>query len=300
MVVGDAHRAGLLAVVVAGEKVVPIIPREHRGGVVVVLVPAHVHPRPEVGAGVFAGSDGPLREVVLVVEGDVLRARRIDHLVVVVGVHRRVGEAQHGVHHRRPVHDANRRVQVRLARPQRIAHRPSHALAHFQLSHPHGFAAVGVLFGPILDRQERAGAVVVGNVPLHPARDPGADQPDERRLDDVLVVEEIVVVGLVHRFEHAPADFGENADADILVFEIDHLVGLVRFNVGQLVVQRIGVDSALGALGHPSEVEHRIELGRSGGIGGDDNFFFPNLDGGSIRAGQGQNQTANQNAGQQR
>ena len=45
----------------------------------------------------------------------------------------------------------------------------------------------------------------------------------------MLVVEEGVAVGFVEGFEDAAAGFGEDADFDVLVFEVDHVVGFVDF-----------------------------------------------------------------------
>ncbi len=58
----------------------------------------------------------------------------------------------------------------------------------------------------VLHGDKSAGAVVVRDVPLDPTGNPGADQADQGRLDDVLTVKEIVVVGFVDRLEEAAAD----------------------------------------------------------------------------------------------
>jgi len=60
-------------------------------------------------------------------------------------------------------------------------------------------------------------------------RHPGADEPDQGRLDDVLTVDEVIVVGLIDTFENPAADLRQDADPDVLVFQIDNGVSLVDF-----------------------------------------------------------------------
>ena len=233
-----------------------------------------VLPPTDVGTVV---ADGPLVECAFEVAGAQLRAGREDDLVLVVDVNRHVGEAQHGVHFGSAVEDSQRRLQVGFAGPDGVADRPAHALAHFQLAHPDGLAAVGVLFDLVLHGEEGGGAMVVVDVPLDAARDPRADDADERRFDDVLAVDEIVAVGLVHTFEDAAADLRQDADAEILILEVDDLVGLVGLLAGENVVHGIGIDGRLRPLRLPPEVEHRVGLGVSGQVGGDHHGGLPDL-----------------------
>ena len=122
------------------------------------------------------------------------------------------------------------------------------------------------------------GAVVVRDVPLDAAGYPCADQADKRGLDDVLTVNEIVVIRLVHRGEDTAADLRQHADLYVFVFQIDHLVGLVALFSGERVVKRIGVHAALGALGRPAEIEHRIRIGRAGQVSGNHDVLLPDRD----------------------
>ena len=122
------------------------------------------------------------------------------------------------------------------------------------------------------------GAMVMRDVPLDAAGNPGADQADERRLDDVLAINEVVAVALVHRLEQPPANLRQDADPHIFVFQIDDAIDLVRFDMGQRVVERVGINAALGALRVASEVEHRVRLRVSGQIGRDGQFLFGDAD----------------------
>ena len=263
--VGDAHHSGLLAVVVAGEEIVLIVPGEDRASQVAL---------PPAGVGTLA-IDRPCAEIALGVAGAQLRAGREDDLVIVVRMNRDVGEAQHGVHLGSAVQDAQLRLHVGFAGPQSVADGPPHALAHFQLANPDSLAAVGILFHRVLHGEESAGTVVVGNVPLDAARNPRPDDADEHRFDDVLAINEIVVVGFVHAFEDAAADLRQDADADILVLQVDNLISLVGLLSRKNVVHGIGIDRRLRSLREPSEVEHGVGLRVSGHVSGDDHGGLP-------------------------
>src|ERR1039457_4122182 len=117
------------------------------------------------------------------------------------------------------------------------------------------------------------------NVPLYAAGDPGSNQPDERRLDDMLPIDEIVVIGLVDAFEDAAADLGQHADSQILVLEVDHGIGLVYLFAGERIVHGVRIDWALRSLGRAAEEEHGVGPGISGQVGRYGDFLFPYLDG---------------------
>ena len=206
-------------------------------------------------------------------------AGREDHLVVLVGVDGHVGEIEHRVGERRAVEELDRRFEVGPVRIERQPDEPLHAVPPLDLADPDGLAAVGVLLQRVIDRHEGGGAVVVGDVPLDAAGDPGAQHADQGGLDDVLAVEEVVAVGLVLRAEDAPAELRQDADLDVLVLQVDRLVGLVFADVRQLVEHRIGIDGPLRALVGPAAVEDGIPVRLADLVGGDHQRLFPGFDG---------------------
>ena len=190
-------------------------------------------------------------------------------------MHRDVGEAQHRGRHRRPVHHAERCLQDGLPRMQRHAHGPLHAVAQLQFADPHRLRSVGVILHLVLHGQEAGGAMVMRQVPLDPARDPRAQQADQRRLDHMLVVDEVVSIGFVHRREDLAAELRQDADLHILVLQIDHGVGLVFFFGGQVVVRGIGIDAVLRALRVAAKVELRVGVGLANQVRRNDGLFLP-------------------------
>ncbi len=69
----------------------------------------------------------------------------------------------------------------------------------------------------------RGWTVVLRPVELNASRDPWTQQPDQRGLDDVLPVEEVVLVGLVEPGVNPPADLRENHQLNEFVFKRDGL-----------------------------------------------------------------------------
>jgi hypothetical protein len=160
----------------------------------VVLVPADVDALRKIVAGIELMRNWPIGKLALGVEHPKLPARRIDDLVGVIRADRQVREQQHRVAHRRTVQNPHLGFQISLCRPQCVPHRPAHPLSRLQFAHPDRLAAVGVFLGLVLHRKKGAGAVMKRDVPLYAAGDPRADQSDQRRLDHVLPVDEVVSV----------------------------------------------------------------------------------------------------------
>ena len=152
IVVGDAHYAGVLSVIVAGEKIVLVVPREHRVGVGVILVPADIDAGCKVRAVELGSCDRPRGEFALAVIGDELRAGGKNDLVGVVDVDGYVGKAEHRGWHRRPVDHAERSREIGLARIQRYPDGPFHAIAQFQLTDPDCLRAVNAFLNFVLHR----------------------------------------------------------------------------------------------------------------------------------------------------
>ena len=256
VVVARQHRAGLAAGVVPGDEVLLEVVHEHRVGHEVVLPPRGVN-----AVGVFVDAverlagDGPVREPVLAVEGHEFGALGEDDLVVVVHERRDVRPVEHRIVVLGRVDQPSGDLHVGFARTERDADGPRHAVAEFGLADPDGLAAVPVLDDAVVARDVRRGAVVVEDVPFDAPRNPRSRHADVRRLDHVLVVEDVVAVGLVDGVEQPSADLRQDAQFDVFVFEVEGLVAHRLFVARHVVVERIGVDRAARPLVGPVAFE---------------------------------------------
>ena len=98
---------------------------------------------------------------------------------------------------------------------------------------------------------------MVEDVPLHTARDPGAEHADIGWLDDVLTVENLVAVGLVRGIEEPAADVGQHAHFQVIVLQEQGPIGGVGLFIGRIVVHGIGIDPAPGPLVGEVALEER-------------------------------------------
>jgi len=122
--------------------------------------------------------------------------------------------------------------------------------------------------------------VMVGPVELNTARDPGAKDTDERRLDDMLTVEEVIIVALVHGGEDAAAQGGDDDQLEKLVLKTDNFIFLVdQLFFAGLDDHLVGVGIAGGALVDAVLGKHGQLFTGSLRIGRDDHGFGTGDDG---------------------
>ena len=207
VVVGHMHDASVAPVVVTAHEIGSTPPGEEGVGDGRVLPPA------DVGASVvvthvLALSDRPIREVDLRVVGGDLDFRWKDHLIVVIHMHGHVGPVQDRIGNGRSIDELDGGLDVRTVGIEGQANQPFHAMSAFGFTEPDGLAAVRVLDQRIVDRQVGRIAVMMKGAPFHAARDPRAEHADQRRLDHMLLIEEVVLIGLVGGSKQSPADFG--------------------------------------------------------------------------------------------
>ena len=115
---------------------------------------------------------------------------------------------------------------------------------------------------------------MVGDVPFNTSREPGSQHADEGRLDARLRVEEVIAISFIGGLKDASANLGQHTDIDILVLQPQDVVVLGSLLVGKHVVERIGIDVALGTLVDAAGEEDGVFLGGPQLIGGQGNLFL--------------------------
>lgn len=152
---------------------------------------------------------------------------------------------------------------------------PFHSVSNLYLADPDGATAVGVFLQYIIDGHKDRGPVVVGEVPLYPAGNPGAEHSYKGGFYNVLVVDEIVIVRFVQRAEQPTAYLRQNRNLKIFVFKINCVVGLVLTVVGQDIEHRIGIYPALRPLVSSAGVEPGIGVRFTDEVGRNDAGLLP-------------------------
>ena len=256
VVVGVQHRARVPSVVVARDEVVLQVVGEHGVAHVVILPPAGVDAVP-VEIHVVEGlvRNRPVGKPVLAVEGHELCALRKADLIVFIHVGTDVRPVEHGVVVLGGVHQTTADFHIALARMKGHSYCPLHPVTVLRLPDPHGLRAVGVLDDAPVARNMARLAVVVEHVPLHAPAYPRPRHPDVRRLHHVVVVEDVVAVGLVHRVQKPAAELRHYAQLHVLILHVQAVVGHVLLRARHVVVQWIWIDATLRPLVGPVTLE---------------------------------------------
>ena len=234
---------------------------------------------PVVDAVVRAARHREARHRALRVVGDIGHVGREERLVPVVDAGGDVRPPQERLGQRRPIDEPHPHLDQRRVGMDRDPVHALHPVHRLVLAAPHRHAAVRVLLDRPVHRRVRRRAMVLRPVELDAAADPRAEEADERRLDDVLAVEEVVAVGAVEAHVDATADLGQHHQPQVPVLEVDGRPGVVDAFVGEAVRERVRVDPAGAALVDPLLEEHRVGVGRRHLVGGDRDGLHPGRDG---------------------
>ena len=152
---------------------------------------------------------------------------------------------------------------------------PLHALHRIVIAAPDGDGAVLRSFNLRCNRHERRRSVVLRPVEFNAARDPRPCESYQRRLDDVLAIEEIVASGLVVADVNAPSDLRQDHEPQVFVFDMKGFPRPRRRLSCDAVDERERVHLAAAALVHAPFQEHRIPFRRARCIGEDLHILFP-------------------------
>src|SRR5436853_6308003 len=102
------------------------------------------------------------------------------------------------------------KFKIGFARVQADAMHALQTVHWVMIGTPNGAGAVSVFLKQELDRHECGRAVVLWPVEFDTARNPRARQTDQRGLDHVLPIKEVIPVGLVHSDMNTATDFWQH------------------------------------------------------------------------------------------
>ncbi|MNC02004.1 hypothetical protein D3C75_493690 [compost metagenome] len=206
-----------------------------------ILVPGNVHPCGIIHLVVDAVGDGEPGDIPFAVIHYRMDIRRKYGLGVVIHRHRRIGPPQEGLGQTGAVVELAVDFQIRLARIQGKARFAFGAVHAVNLAAPDGGAAVSVLGEPVFHRAEGVGPVMLRPVEFNAPGNPRPCQPNQRWLDDPVIVDEIVVVGFVQSPVDSPAQLRHHGDEQIFVLQINQPVRAVLLIILNPVNHRMGV-----------------------------------------------------------
>jgi hypothetical protein len=127
---------------------------------------------------------------------------------------------QEGVDMRSAIVEAGAQFDERRTGTQADAVHALEAVERVVLGHPDGEHSPTLVLDADIGGHEGARTMVLRPVELDASRNPRPGEADERRLDHLLAIEEIIIgIGLVLADEDAPADFRQHDEADEIVFQ---------------------------------------------------------------------------------
>ena len=197
---------------------------------------------------------------------------------MIVDRHRRVRPPEEGLGHGGPVVELSAYLDIGLSRIKgecRDSLGPIHLI---HIVYQQGFAAVLIFLQLIIGRHKGGRPVVLGPVELDAAGDPGAGQAHQGRLDHVIVIHKIIVVGLVIGPLDPSAQLRQDHHLQIFVLQKDCLVLLILFLMADLLRRRIGIDLSAASLIDSFFQEHGILIRFPRLVGGNRHPFLPDSD----------------------
>ena len=277
VVIGDVQDARAHAVIVAADEVVIAVRAHVARGHGDVPVAGDVHARAVVVLVIDARGDGEGGDVALAVVIDGAHVRREDGLRIVVDGHSGVGPPQERLRQARAVVELSLDFDVGAVGIDGEGHLALGAVHLIDLGELDRAAAVLILRDAPVGRRVGRRAVMLRPVELDAAGDPRADQAHQRRLDDLVVVDEVIAVGLVVGALDAAAQLGQHHHADVVVLQPHRGIGLIDLLVEDLVDDRQRIHLAAGALIDALFQEHGVFVRLADAVGGQRDPLHPDF-----------------------
>ncbi len=202
--------------------------------------------------------------------------RRKDGLRVVVYRDGGVCPPEKRLRQRRAVVELNVYLQRRAVWKQRHSGHSLGAEHVFNFADGDGAASVRIFKDFAVHRVKRARTVMLRPVELDSAGNPGPGKAYEGGFDHLIVVDKIIAVRLVVGALNAPAEFRQNHDKQILIFEAERLINRVARFVADRFDDGMRINLSRTALIDAFFKKNGVALGFSHRIGGNDDLLAPN------------------------
>src|SRR6266436_4484497 len=211
------YQAGASSMIIPAEKIILRV-EDHVGSRYGnVLVPGYVHARCVIHAVIKVSRYGKGRHGSLGMVCDVGDIGREKSLIFLMHLDGDISPPQKCLDEWSAVIELSFGFYDAFPRMHRNTDHTFHPVHWFVFAEPDRAAPVFVLFNLVIHRHKCGRSVVLRPIELHPAGNPRSQQADERWLDNVLPVKEIVVIGLVLPDVNPSTDLRQDHDADELI-----------------------------------------------------------------------------------
>ena len=217
------------------------------------------------------------------VVGDIIDIGREEALVLFVDPGGDIRPPQEGLRQGGPVVGADLQLDAGRIGMEADPVHPLHPHQRIMVAQPDSERAIRLFLDAPGDRHEGGRPMMLRPVELDPARSPWSGQANQRRLDDILPVEDVIAIGLVGRRMDPPADLRQDHHFQVLVLQEDRRPLPVALGLADPVVERQRIDTAIAPLVNPLLQEHRVLVRSLRLIRGNGDLLGPGFDSVSYR-----------------
>ena len=118
---------------------------------------------------------------------------------------------------------------------------------------------------------------MLGPVKLNPPADPRPRQAHQRRLDHLVVVNEVIAVGFIQRPLNPSAQLRQYHHPQVVIFQKDCPVAFILFRILNPVNHGQRINLSAGSLINPLFEKHGIPVRFSASVGRNQNILLPDL-----------------------
>src|SRR5579862_9021161 len=124
---------------------------------------------------------------------------------------------------------------------------PAHGV---MITAPDSFGTIRMFLYLKIHGKEGRGTMMLRPVEFDTARNPGTGEPDQRGLDNRLIVNQIVTVGFVLQDMNASTDFREHHRADEFILDPNGFPAAIDWLLGNAICERQGINFSAATLIH--------------------------------------------------
>ena len=145
----------------------------------------------------------------------------------------------------------------------------------FHFIHPYRDTSVSIFLNSRIYRHVGAGAVMLRPVKLNAAWNPRSGKPYQSRLYHMIIINEMTFSNFIVCHLYTSAQFGQNHDLNVFVFDKNSIVFLIHFLIRHRFNHRIRIDHPATALIYAFLQEYWILLRFAYFISRYNHLFFP-------------------------
>ena len=277
MMVRHMKQAGLFLIVISAHEIIVGMLRHIGGGNRDILIAGNIYSLTVIMFIIYALGNGKTGHVTLAMVHNRVHIRRENGLSIIIDSHCRIRPPEESLGHGSPVVKLAADLYVSLSRVKGKRCDTLRSVHLIHIVHQQGFASVFIFLKLIIHRHIGGRSVVLGPVEFDSSRNPGPRQSYQRRLNHMIVVYKIIVIGLIIGSLNPSPQLRQNHRFDILIFQEYRLILLICLHSADFLSSWIRIDLSAAPLINSFFQEHGIFVRFSHLVGRNHNPLFPDF-----------------------